>query len=115
MKRAILAAVLALAAIVAIPAITGCHRAAPLPPNAINGTDSGVNHTLQAAHGGAAKFAEDVQTGKFTPTTAEKAAYDSVAVALNTADPLYQQWHKALVANLSCNFSFSYEESLLSI
>jgi opacity protein-like surface antigen len=96
MKRIAIAAVLALAAI----GVVGCKSInAPLPPNAINATDSGVNHTLQAAHAGAKQFNDDVQAGKFTPTLAEKAAYDSVVNALNVADPLYQQWHKALVAN----------------
>ena len=96
MKRALFAAVLALFSVGAI----GCKQvAAPLPPNAINSTDSGVNHVLQAAHAGAAQFYADVQAGKFVPTAAEKSAYDSVASALNVADPLYQQWHTALVAN----------------
>jgi hypothetical protein len=95
MKR-IAIAVLALAAI----GMAGCKQvAAPLPPNAINATDSGINHVLQAAHAGAAQFATDVQTGKFTPTPTEISAYDSVASALNVADPLYRQWHAALVAN----------------
>jgi hypothetical protein len=51
------------------------------------------------AHAGAAQFDADVVAGKFTPTAAEKTAYNSVASALNVADPLYQQWHAALVTN----------------
>ena len=81
-------------------AVVGCNlKPAPLPPHAINATDSGVNHTLQMAHSGAAQFDADVVSGKFTPSAAEKTAYNSVAKALNVADPLYQQWHAALVAD----------------
>lgn len=80
--------------------IPGCKTvSAPLPTNAVNGIDAGVNETLQAAHTGAAQFAANVQSGKFTATPAEKAAYNAVANALNVADPIYQQWHAALVAN----------------
>jgi predicted small lipoprotein YifL len=79
---------------------TGCSlKPASLPPNAINATDSSVNHVLQMAHSGAAQFDSDVVSGKFTPSAAEKSAYNSVAEALNVADPLYQKWHAALVSD----------------
>ncbi len=87
---------------VGLMCFTGCNlKPAPLPPNAVNATDSGVNHTLQMAHVATAQFYSDTTSTppKFVPTAVEKTAYNSIAKALNVADPLYQQWHAALVAN----------------
>lgn len=96
MKRILLLTALG----IGLCAAVGCHyTSSPLPPHAINATDSGVNHVLQMAHSAAAQFDADVVAGKFTPTEAQKSAYNSIAQTLNVADPLYQQWHAALVAN----------------
>ncbi len=78
----------------------GCKTAiAPLPANAINSVDAGINENLQAAHAFIVQYESDVASGKHAPTANEKAAVNKVIAALNVADPLYQSYHTALASN----------------
>ena len=80
--------------------VTGCKTTpAPLPAGAVNSVDAGLNENLQAAHAAVVQYQADVTAGKHTPTAAEKTVVNALIVALNTADPLYQSYHAALVAD----------------
>ena len=90
----------ALASLALVLTLAGCKPAnAPLPTGAINATDAGLNANLQAAHAAVVQYEADVTAGKHTPTAQEKAIVNDLITALNTADPLYQSYHAALVAN----------------
>ena len=78
----------------------GCHAAnVPLPTGAINATDAQINANLQAAHAAVLQYEADVTAGKHTPDATEKTVVNKLVAALNFADPLYQSYHAALVAN----------------
>ena len=77
----------------------GCAKPAPLPTGAINAVDAGLNANLQAAHTAVVQYEADVNAGKHTPTPEEKVIVNQLIAALNTADPLYQSYHAALVAD----------------
>jgi len=96
-------AVLLLGAIVSVGSITtvGCRKQlAPLPTNAINSVDAQLNSILQAGHAAAVQYQGDVKAG-FKPAPQFKAVMKTLIDALNIADPLYQSYHSALVANPS--------------
>ncbi len=70
--------------------ITGCaSKTAPLPTNAINATDAGINSSLQTAHGFLAKYQQDVAAGVHVPTAAERTVMNQAINSLNFADQLY--------------------------
>ena len=80
--------------------MAGCApKNQPLPTGAVNAVDAQLNANLQAAHAAVLQYEADVAVGKHTPDATEKAIVNKVIVALNTADPLYQSYHAALVAN----------------
>jgi hypothetical protein len=80
--------------------VAGCKTTpAPLPAGAINSVDAGLNENLQAAHAAVVQYEADVTAGKHTPDATEKAVVNKLIAALNVADPLYQSWHAALVAD----------------
>lgn len=98
--RVRMAVYLSLAVFAAIALPTGCKPAnAPLPTGAVNAVDAGLNANLQAAHAAVVQYEADVTAGKHTPAAGEKAIVNNLITALNTADPLYQSFHAALVAN----------------
>ena len=78
----------------------GCKTTpAPLPTGAINAVDAVLNANLQAAHAAVVQYEADVTAGTHTPTASEKSVVNTLIVSLNTADPLYQSYHAALVAD----------------
>ena len=88
-----------LAIFLALP-VFGCKTVTtPLPANAVNSLDAGINEVLQAGHAAAAKYQADVAAATFTPTPAFKSRMTTLIKALNVADPAYQAYHAALVAN----------------
>ena len=94
MKRALL-----IATVIAC-FLAGCKPATTaLPAGAVNSVDATINESLQAAHAYVAQWQADVASGKHVPTAAEKTAIGQVVTDLNIADPLFQQFHAALVAN----------------
>ncbi len=96
MKRIVIAAVLALATL----GMYGCKAAnTPLPANAVNAVDAGINENLQAAHAAVAKYQQDVAAGLHTPTPTEKLAVNALINTLNVADPMYQNYHATLKLN----------------
>ena len=69
---------------------TGCaNKTAPLPTNAINATDAGLNANLQFAHAFLAKYQQDVVAGLHVPTADEKTVMNKTINSLNFADTLY--------------------------
>ena len=83
----------------ALGLVFGCAKPAPLPTGAINAVDAGLNANLQAAHAAVLQYEADVNAGKHKPTVTEAAIVNKLINALNTADPLYQSYHAALVAD----------------
>ena len=82
--------------------IVGCRPVtAPLPKGAINNVDDGINADLQAAQAGLVQYQADVNAGKHKPGVQEKAIVNDLAHAYNAAYPIYQAWHKQLVADPS--------------
>ena len=97
MKRALFAAALGLATLFTV---TGCKQvAAPLPTNAVNAVDAGINENLQAAHAAVVKYQADVAAGLHTPTPSEKLIVNDLINTLNVADPMYQNYHAVLKLN----------------
>ena len=95
MKRTI-----ALASIALALCLSGCKPATtPLPTGAVNTLDAQINEDLQAAHAAVIQYEADVIAGKHTPTANEKVVVNQLIAALNTADPIYQNFHAQLVAN----------------
>ena len=79
--------------------LAGCKVVqAPLPTNAVNQVDAGINEVLQAGHAAALKYEQDV-AGGFVPSAAFKATMQGLVTALNIADPLYQQYHAVLLTD----------------
>ena len=71
----------------------------PLPANAVNAVDAGLNANLQAAHAFIAQYQLDVLSSVHAPAPGEIAVMNKVTHALNTADALYQAYHKTLLTN----------------
>jgi hypothetical protein len=89
-----------LVASVLICILAGCKTVnAPLPAGAVNQVDATINESLQAAHAYVAQWQKDVASGAHVATATEKTVMTKVVTDLNIADPLYQQFHAALVAN----------------
>jgi hypothetical protein len=98
MKR-IAIAVLALAAIVTIPAVTGCHKTAP-PAWALTAPERTVGDIIATANAAVVQYEKDVAAG--IPAAANpqlKATMSDIQKALVIAQPAYNVWSAQLKAN----------------
>ena len=80
--------------------LVGCHMAQrPLPVGAVNAVDAQINSDLQTARTAILKYQADVAAGLHKATPTETMVVHNLAHAINVADPLYQSYHAALLAN----------------
>jgi hypothetical protein len=64
-----------------------------LAPGYLNATDQQMGEALAAAHAFYVRIQTDVAAGKYTPSPVEKTALNNFAIALNTAQSLYLNYH----------------------
>lgn len=65
----------------------------PLAPGYTSQADQTIGKTLAAARGYYVQIQADVTSGKYTPDATERAAYNSFAFTLNTAEAAYLAYH----------------------
>lgn len=92
--------ILALGAILSLPAIVGCEGCAakntvqaPLPPGAINAFDATSYRVIMDAHAAIESIRNDVASGKITLTATQKAALNQIISDQNTAQDAYKAYH----------------------
>jgi len=66
---------------------------AALAPGYLNATDQQMGEALAAAHAFYVRIQTDVAAGKYVPSPTEKTALNNFAIALNTAQTLYLNYH----------------------
>ena len=72
---------------------TSTTPAAALAPGYQNQADQVMGQTLVAAHAFYATIQQDVASGKYTPSAAEKTTLNNFATVLNSAQIIYISYH----------------------
>lgn len=94
------------------PSASSTTPTAALAPGYLNSADQAMGETLTAAHAFYVRIQSDTASGAYTPSPAEKAALNGLALSLNIAQPLYIAYHagtatqaqaQAAVNNVSTN------------